>query len=289
MAERVSVVRASYGAEIVAYVVDPPRPPKAGAPTVVLAHGWCMDHTSWHRVVDEVHRRRDVRVVLYDQRGHGRSAMGDIDEPSVRILGDDLFEVIHALCSDTPLVLAGHSMGGMSIMAYAGLHKDDFVARVRGAVLASTAASIEGRQAVPAERLIMALASRAPGISPCILVPRLVHGRLIFGDDARAEDVKHAVHQIQHTKMPTIGRFFYAISKHDELDALGHFVDVPTHVIAGTADRLIPIDHARALLDRIPSAKMTELKGAGHMTTYEGDRVIASAIIDLLDRKPKKR
>jgi len=289
VAERVSVVRASYGAEIVAYVVDPPRAPKAGAPTVVLAHGWCMDHTSWHRVVDEVHRRRDVRVVLYDQRGHGRSAMGDIDEPSVRILGDDLFEVIHALCSDTPLVLAGHSMGGMSIMAYAGLHKDDFVARVRGAVLASTAASIEGRQAVPAERLIMALASRAPGISPRILVPRLVQGRLIFGDDARAEDVKHAVHQIQHTKMPTIGRFFYAISKHDELDALGHFVDVPTHVIAGTADRLIPIDHARALLDRIPSAKMTELKGAGHMTTYEGDRVIASAIIDLLDRKPKKR
>jgi pimeloyl-ACP methyl ester carboxylesterase len=287
--DRYTIVKASYGADILAVEVPAPRPPKRGTPTIVLAHGWCLEHTSWHRVVDELHGRRDVRIVMYDQRGHGKSTMGQMEEPSVRILGDDLFQVIHAMCPDGPLVLAGHSMGGMSIMAYAGLHYDDFTARVCGTVLASTAASIEGRHPVPAERLIMALASRAPGIPPRLLVPRLVQGRLIFGSGAAGEDVRHAVHQIQNTKMPTIGRFFYAISRHDEIDALGHFVDVPTHVIAGDDDRLIPVAHAKALLERIPHATMTELHGIGHMTTYEAPAVIAQAIVNLLDLQPAKR
>lgn len=86
----------------------------------------------------------------------------------------------------------------------------------------------------------MALASRAPGIQPRVFIPRMVEGRLIFGQGANRDDVRHAVDQIKHTKMPTIGRFFYAIAGHDEMDALGHFVDVPTHIVAGSHDRLIP-------------------------------------------------
>jgi pimeloyl-ACP methyl ester carboxylesterase len=283
VAGRITIVRASYGAELVAAEVPSPRPLPRGAATLLLAHGWCLDHTSWHKVVDEVRSRREVRIVVYDQRGHGKSTMGEDEEPSVRILGDDLFQIIHGMCPDAPLVLAGHSMGGMSIMAYAGLHYDDFTARVRGTVLASTAASIEGRHPVPMERLIMAVASRAPGIPPRLLVPRLVQGRLMFGADADNDDVRHAVHLIQRTKMPTIGRFFYAIAKHDEMDALEHFVDVPTHIITGNQDRLIPPAHAAALQERIPGATMTVVPDAGHMTIYEAPEVIAEALVDLLD------
>lgn len=283
MAGRIRLVRASYGAELVAAVFAPPRPPASDAATVLLAHGWCLDHTSWHKVVEEVHRQRQVRIVVYDQRGHGKSTMGEDEEPSVRILGDDLFQIIHDMCPDAPLVLAGHSMGGMSVMAYAGMHYDDFTVRVRGTVLASTAASIEGRHPVPLERIIMAVASRAPGIPPRLLVPRLVQGRLMFGSHAENDDIRHAVHLIQRTKMPTIGRFFYAIAQHDEIDALEHFVDVPTHIIAGHDDRLIPPAHAEALQERIPGATMTVLPDVGHMTIYEAPDVIAAAIVDLLD------
>lgn len=254
---------------------------------MILAHGWCLDHSSWHKVISGLEDRRPLRVVVYDQRGHGKSSMGEIEEASVRILGDDLYEVIHATAPQGPLVLAGHSMGGMSIMAYAGLHHDHFAERVRGVVLASTAASIEGRNPVPLEKVIMAVASRAPGIPPRLLVPRLVQGRLVFGADADKQDVRHAVHLIQNTKMPTIGRFFYAIAKHDEADALSHFVDVPTHIIAGDDDRLIPVPHARRLQENIPQAKLTVMEGLGHMTTYEAFESICDAIIEMIDTKQK--
>ncbi len=283
MSLRIYRVPVSYGANLMAQELMPERPVPDDAPTVVLAHGWCLDHTSWHKVLSELHDRRAVRVVLYDQRGHGKSTMGQVSDPTVRILGDDLREVIDTVAPSGPLVLAGHSMGGMSIMAYAGMHYEHFTGRVKGTVLASTAASIEGRTPVPLERVIMALASRAPGIQPRLFIPRMVEGRLIFGSNPRREDVRHAVDQIKHTRMPTIGRFFYAIAGHDEMDALGHFVDVPTHIIAGSSDRLIPVPYARALLDRIPGADLNVLDGIGHMTTYEATSIICDAIVGLVD------
>ncbi len=276
-------VPVSYGASLFAREILPPEPLPEDAPTVVMAHGWCLDQTSWHRVIDELFYQRAVRVVVYDQRGHGKSTMGEDHEPSVRILGDDLAEVIDATTPEGPLIIAGHSMGGMSVMAYAGIHDAAFTARVRGVVLASTAASIEGRDPVPLEGFIMAVASRAPGIPPRLLVPRLVQGRLLFGPRALRDDVAHAIDQIKRTKMPTIGRFFYAISKHNEAESLAHFVTVPTHIICGDHDRLIPVAYSEALRDLIPDSGLTLLPEVGHMTTYEAASTIADAIVQLLD------
>ncbi|MBK8469292.1 MAG: alpha/beta hydrolase [Candidatus Phosphoribacter sp.] len=289
MTNRVYRVPVSFGANLFAEEILPDRPAAAGAPTVVLAHGWCLDHTSWHKVIADLRRRRDVRIVVFDLRGHGKSTMGVVDEPSVRILGDDFYEVIDMAAPDGPLVLGGHSMGGMSIMSYAGLHHDHFSARVRGTVLASTASSIEGRTPVPLESLIMGIASRAPGIPPRLLVPRIVQGRLLFGENADPNDIKHCIHQIKNTKMPTIGRFFNAISKHNEAEALAHFVDVPTHIITGSEDRLIPVPHAQALRQRIPAADLHVVPDAGHMTIYEAAEFITDTIVSLLDSAPPAR
>ena len=283
MVGRAYRVPVSYGANLFAQEFLPEAGLPASGPTVVLAHGWCMDHSSWHRVIDALLRRLDVRIVTYDQRGHGKSTMGVEHDPSVRILGDDVAEVIDATTPDGPLILVGHSMGGMSVMAYAGLQGETFTDRVRGVVLASTAASIEGRDPVPLEALIMSVASRAPGIPPRLLVPRLVQGRLLFGNRAAREDVAHAIDQIKRTKMPTIGRFFYAISQHNEAESLAHFVRVPTHIISGDHDRLIPVTYAEALRDHIPSSHLRVLPGVGHMTPYEAVEVIVDAIIDLIE------
>lgn len=180
-------------------------------------------------------------------------------------------------------MLAGHSMGGMSIMAFAGLHQQELAARVRGAVLASTAASISGRDPVPLEGFIMFMASHAPRIAPHQLVPVVAQGRLIFGHRPKKEDVRHAVRQIQRTKMPTIGKFFAAIADHHEVDALAHLVDVPTHILSGTRDRLIPVSHSEALKQAIPHADLIVLPGRGHMLPYEAPDAIADAIISLFD------
>lgn len=260
-----------------------------GSPTVVLAHGWTLTRESWHPVIEELHKVRRVRIVAYDQRGHGKSSMGGVTEPSVRALGHDLDAVIRSMAPSGPIVLGGHSMGGMTIMAYAGLHHGIFKERVRGIVLVSTAASVQGRKPIPLEAFVMATASRMPALGPGrVIVPTRVQGRMLFGEGARKEDVKHAVRQIQMTKMPIIGKYFTALQSHDEVEALAHFIDVPTHILVGTKDILTPPKWSRNLQDAIPGSTLEVFPGLGHMLTYEKTDAVANALVAMIDKAAPK-
>lgn len=255
-----------------------------GTPTVVLVHGWTLTRESWHPVVEEIHKSHKVRILAYDQRGHGKSSMGDITEPTVRDLGSDLDGVIRSMVPNGPIVLGGHSMGGMTVMAYAGLHHGVFKERVRGIVLVSTAASVQGRKPIPLEGFVMATAARMPALGPGrVLVPTRVQGRMLFGEGARKEDIQHAVRQIQSTKMPIIGKYFNALQSHDEVEALAHFIDVPTHILVGTKDLLTPVKWSRNLQDAIPGSTLEVFPGLGHMLTYEKTDAVVGALLGMID------
>ncbi len=278
-------VPASEGAMLRVEEHLPAGPVPEGSPTVVLAHGWTLCRKSWQPVIDALLAQRRVRVISYDQRGHGGSTMGDAS-PSVRLLGEDLETVISALTPEGPLVLGGHSMGGMAVMAYAGQHHEELQERVRGVVLVSTAASIEGRKPIPLEGLVMRVCQLAPGIAPGLLVPMRAQQRLSFGKGARHEDVKAAVRQIQRTKMPTIGHYFTAICEHNELASLAHLESVPTHIIVGSLDRLTPEPWSHVLHEQIPGSTLTVLEGLGHMLVYEAADAVADAVAAMVDGVP---
>jgi pimeloyl-ACP methyl ester carboxylesterase len=282
MSSRTLSVPASDGAMLRVEEHLPAGRIERAAPVVVLAHGWTLTRASWFPVVEALLAQRSVRVVTFDQRGHGASSMGDAD-PTVRMVGEDLATVLSALAPTGPLVLGGHSMGGMAVMAYAGQHTDELRARVRGVVLVSTAASIEGRKPIPFEGLVMRVCSLAPGIAPGPLVPVAAQRRLSFGKDPRPEDVKAAVRQIQRTPMPTIGRYFTALSAHNELASLAHLDTVPTHIIVGSQDRLTPPTWSQVLHDEIAGSQLTVLEGLGHMLTYEATDVVVDALVAMVD------
>jgi pimeloyl-ACP methyl ester carboxylesterase len=106
-------------------------------PTVVLVHGFALTMQCW------VLQRRALihsgfRVVTYDQRGHGRSGQPSLASCTVAQLGRDLAAVMDAACPSGPVVLVGHSMGGMSGMSYAGQHPDVVRERVLAVALVST-------------------------------------------------------------------------------------------------------------------------------------------------------
>lgn len=273
------VVAAEHGALLSAKVTLPEEPPRPGTPTVIMAHGWTSTRQSWRPVLAELQRHLPVRVVTYDQRGHGRSSMGSA-EPSIKQLGRDLHTIITALAPEGPLVLVGHSMGGMTIMAHAGQFPDEMRARVCGVTLVSTAASIDGRTPIPLEAHIMRFCTRAPAIPPGLLVPAWAHRSRIFGVGARKEDVREAIRQVQRTKMPTIGRYFTALSAHNELEALAAFEEIPTHVLVGSEDQLTPLPLSRLLAQRIPGARLTVLAGLGHMLPYEARELVAASILE---------
>mgnify|MGYP002651575717 CR=1 FL=1 len=142
VADKVLAVPASDG--LVLHVeIDEPTEPAEGAPTLVLAHGFCLDASGWcfqrHALVAE-----GYRVVTYDQRGHGQSGIGERDRSTIDQLGRDLRTVIDAAAPEGPLVLVGHSMGGMTIMSLAGHYPDLVRSRVRGVALVSTSAGGTG-------------------------------------------------------------------------------------------------------------------------------------------------
>jgi pimeloyl-ACP methyl ester carboxylesterase len=107
------------------------------APTVVLAHGWTCSNQFWHYQIRDL--SKDFRVVAYDQRGHGRSAAPQGGQYSPDALSDDLQAVLEACVpAGERCVVAGHSMGGMTIVSWAGRHAEEVQGRLAGAVLVST-------------------------------------------------------------------------------------------------------------------------------------------------------
>jgi pimeloyl-ACP methyl ester carboxylesterase len=283
--ERTLHIRASHGATLAATEFVPDATPDADAPTVVLAHGWTLARASWEPVVREVQSHRAVRVITYDQRGHGRSGWGSLRSQSIKGLADDLAAVVEAVAPTGPLVLGGHSMGGMTVIAYAGRHASVVRDRVRGVALLSTTAVVEGRREIRGEALAMAVAARVPLLRMGMFVPRSALRNLNFGENPDRAHVRDTVRTIAGTSLATTGRYFASIRDHDETEALAGLADVPTHVLVGTKDRLTPVRWARSLHDGIPGSRLTVLPGKGHMLTHEATDIVADALIELVDQR----
>ena len=258
------------------HVVD--HTPDAGAdeglPTVVLAHGWTMDHSTWDKVVLALQQRVPVRVVTYDQPGHGRSTLGD-EAATVRGLADTLDVVIREMCPTGPLVLGGHSMGGMTLMAYAGAHPVSLRERAKGVLLVATTPELASlRKRIRGEGVVMGIQSLLPFAAPALPMPeRMVRG--IFGADASQADVAEARRIINGTRARTTGQYFKALLGHDEIASLANFAGIPTVVMAGSRDPLTPARWSRMYHERIPGAELDVIDGAGHMLMWEAtDRVV---------------
>ena len=114
----------------------------ASAPvTVLLVHGWTCSTRSWHHQLSglpQVLGSSGVRVVAYDHRGHGRSEAAPVGTTRISQLADDLAFVLDTVVGDGPVVYAGHSMGGMTLMALADQRPELFGSRIKAAALVST-------------------------------------------------------------------------------------------------------------------------------------------------------
>jgi pimeloyl-ACP methyl ester carboxylesterase len=258
-----------------------PPAPEFGQPTVVLAHGWTLTRASWQPVVGPL-LARGLRVVTWDQRGHGQSSRL-VGHPTIRILGDDLAAVLDVVAPQGKVVLGGHSMGGMTVMAYAGRHPDDVSERVGGVVLVSTSAGGLSSALRPVGDLALRLAARLPHVPTGRFVTVGGQRRLLFGDDADPVLVRKTRDQVASTALPTLGRFYTAFGGHDESHALAALSEHPVVILVGSRDRLTPPRHARRLAELLPSAELVELPGRGHMLTYEATEDVVRAFDSVLD------
>ena len=242
-------------------------------PLVVLSHCWTGSRATWEPVAARL-VAAGRRVVLYDQRGHGASTIGP-DAPTVEQLGEDLAAVLEAVDA-RDAVLAGHSMGGMTLQSLAVHLPEVVAARVRAFVLAGTAGF--GVAAGPfATPTLFLTGSKA--------VERLMAGRfgpaLSRGTVGRHPRQAHLVAtRDAFLSLPTDVRrqFLIALQAMDFRSGLAD-VAVPTTVVVGSRDLLTPPRLGRALAAAIPGARLVEVPGAGHMLPYEEPDRLAELIL----------
>ena len=271
--------------------------PDDAAGTVVLAHGYVLSNRLWDdQVVALTAARPDLRVVTYDQRGHGRSGRSTAERATIEQLGRDLLTVVDAVAPTGPVVLGGHSMGGMTVMALAEQHPELLGDRVAGVALVSTSAGRLaevtwglGRLGPVAQRLRPRLneAARrreAAGKKP---QPQAGTRRLLFGTDAEPVVVHRTAEVMAACSAHTVADFHWTFTDHDRVAALSALSAVPTLILVGGRDLLCPVEHSREMAAAVPTAQLVLYPGAGHMLQLERSPEISGKLVELCEVLPR--
>ncbi|MEV8631413.1 alpha/beta hydrolase [Streptosporangium sp. NPDC051023] len=268
------VVRTDDGAKL-AVTVRVPSLRVIGS-TVVLSHGWAASRRMWQEVADRL-LAKGHSVVLYDQRGHGRSTLGR-SPIGVERLGDDLATVLAAFDTRNAVV-AGHSGGGFAAMSFAVRDPGRASMRLRGLVLVATAAhdqdTPDGEVRMMGNRLFSWALSR----------PWL--GRRLLGQTMGPQPDRAALETNRRMFAATAARVradCFRSSRGMDLRAGLMSVAVPAVVLAGDADRVIAPKLGESIAMTMPNARFERVPGAGHMLPLEAPDRVARAIVELADR-----
>jgi pimeloyl-ACP methyl ester carboxylesterase len=268
-------------------------------PTVIFSHGYCLAIGSW------IHQRRALveagyRCVLWDQRGHGRSGRGEDARDEIDQLGRDLERVIAATTPDGPIVLIGHSMGGMTAMALAAQFPDLIAKSVVAVVLVATSAGGAGMVTAGFGTVLGGALSR---VGPRMLgsisrrpdlwrrarhvgqdMESLFVERFSFASPVSEETVRYCADMLMGTDLSVVGAFIGTLEKHDKNAALEAFADLPVLVINGEGDVITPPEHSDAIVAALPEAEHLVIADAGHLVMLEHPSLVNMHILALLDR-----
>jgi pimeloyl-ACP methyl ester carboxylesterase len=260
--------------------------PPAGYP-IVLTHGITCAIRAWaHQIADLA---ADYRVIAFDHRGHGRSGVPRRGGYSLEHLAADLNSVLEAtLAPRERAVIAGHSMGGITIAAWSAHYRDRVRRRADAVALINTTTGDLVREvklfSVPRE-LSPARAMAARGVInafggfPLPAAARIPGGYVIamlaVGRDADPSAAR-LINEL-FVQTPPAGRGGCAKmlvdalgSRYLELDGL----TVPTLVIGSEDDRLTPISQSRRIARTAPNVVgLVELSG-GHCSMLEQPREV---------------
>ncbi len=272
----------------------------ADGPALVLVHAWMCSHELWHRQITAL--EGEARLITFDLRGHGRSGFAPTLDYSIQAYADDLEAVLaDRLADGEKAVLAGHSMGAMTIAAWAHAHPESVPARCSGVAMIGTGLGdlvtenlvmrTPGGFTGARERIEMALLSTeipfdgAP--EPAL---RAFVRWVAMGPGARDDDVALVARMVRACPRRVRGLSGGTLSRMNVYDGLAN-LDVPAAVIAGAADRMTPPVHSHKLAAELPHPpEVIEVPGSGHMVPLEADGVVTAELRRLLaEAKPRGR
>lgn len=298
-ADRSCVVTTPDGVPLAVREVGPESAPL----TVVFAHGFCLRMGSFHFQRARLSEQwgDQVRMVFYDQRGHGQSGEAPPETYTVEQLGQDLESVLAVMAPRGPVVLVGHSMGGMTVLSHARQYPQRYPTRIVGAALISSAAEGVSRSPLgeilknPALEAVRFAARYAPktvhrgrGAARKVIGPILRAAS--YGDEKISPSVVAFTERMMHdTPIATLVEFLHALEVHDETAGLETLNKIPTLVACGDHDMLTPMEYSEEMADALAKSELVIVGGAGHLVQLEQPEIIDDALVRLVERATPSR
>jgi pimeloyl-ACP methyl ester carboxylesterase len=274
-------------------------------PTVVLSHGYCLSLKCW------VFQRRALvaagyRVVSWDQRGHGQSGQASSDSYVIDRLGADLHAVIDEVAPTGDLVLVGHSMGGMTIMALGEIDPELVRERVVGVAFVATSPGgitlANGGRAATFGRLML------ERLGPSVLreldqrpdlwswirrtgstVEEFLVDQNSFASPVAASLVRYTADILLGTPLPVVKEYLKTFDGFDKQAALSAFVSTQVLVFNGKQDLLTPPEHSELIVRALPAAEHVLVNDAGHVVMLEHPDLLDAQLLQLIERGVRDR
>jgi pimeloyl-ACP methyl ester carboxylesterase len=244
-------------------------------PVVVLIHGFPLDRSMW------THQRSSIgaiyRVITPDLRGHGATAAPD-GVYSVDDLAEDVVELLDALQLEGPVVFGGLSMGGYVTLSIAARYPE----RVKALMLMNTRASADTPEAAKA-RIELAERVEATGQTEEVvaaMLPKLFSKNTF---EHHPSLIARTHHQMARTPARTVAGTLRGLASRPDRTEFLSSIQVPTLVVAGMDDVIVPLKEAEGMASRISGSKLVVIPNAGHMAPLENHEATDRAILEFLE------
>lgn len=280
------------------YTSGPPEPSDAPPVTVIFVHGYGLAAESFYDQVDFLRASYPrVRAVLLDLRGHGSSDRVPAEDCTVDDAADDVAAILTAQAPTGPLIIVGHSLGGMVVEnLIRRLPVEDYERIAGGVLLISTsmrpfaetgvAALLQTHAAealYDAAQRLPNKVNRARQRIARIIAPIFAAG--VTGYPPRMERLEFHVDMLLDTPpLDSFVGFFDDLVDHSELAAADRLAGLPGIVLVGSMDIVTPPrSQSELICSHWPEAELRVVDGSGHMVILEEPEAVSQALAELIE------
>lgn len=246
----------------------------SGIPLLFI-HGYPLNRRMWQPQLDAL--AQDARVIAPDLRGHGDSTPTE-GTYTMDLLAEDCAKLLDHLNIHEKIVLCGLSMGGYISFAFARNYPD----RLAGLILTATRAAADTEEGKLNRQRSIQLA-KEQGIEPIIetMLQRVLSPRTLQNNPALVQTVRQIM---QRTSLSAVLGDLQGMMERIDSRPFLKQIAVPTLIIHGKDDALIPVDEARAMQEAIPNCQLVLLEGAGHLPNLEASEPFNQAVREFIKK-----